>query len=164
MTLPTHLLWLDLETTGLDPAKDSILECAATLVPFNDPFSPSWCADSWVRMVLRHRDWSGASDAAVAMHAGNGLMAECALSSHTLSDLDLRLHNLIHSGRPPGLIVLAGSSVHFDKGFLRQHLPAVEALLHHRTYDVSSTRNFAYSLGMPEMSPLDPAPLNKIPL
>src|SRR5690242_20251013 len=33
--IPTKLLWVDLEMTGLDPAKDVILEVAAEITDFN---------------------------------------------------------------------------------------------------------------------------------
>ena len=38
MSLPTTLLWCDLETSGLDPQRATILEVALIATPFDDPF------------------------------------------------------------------------------------------------------------------------------
>jgi oligoribonuclease len=43
--------------------------------------------------------------------------------------------------------VMAGSSVHFDRAFLREHLPLVESQFHYRNLDVSSIRTFMEACG-----------------
>lgn len=48
---------------------------------------------------------------------------------------------------------LAGSSVHFDLGFLRTYMPRLSRQLSHRCYDVSAVKLFCRSLGMPKLPP-----------
>lgn len=148
MTLPTYLLWIDLETTGLDFIEHEILEVSATLVPFETPF---YALAPWVDVVVRRRMWNGLSEDVISMHAKSGLIGDCFISERTLSFAEKSVRDLIPEDAKPGTILLAGSTVFFDLGFVRKNFPTTIApLLHHRVYDVSAVRNFAYSLGMPE--------------
>lgn len=146
MTLPTHLLWLDLETTGLD-TEEYIIEVAATLAPFTSPFATS---GPWVDSVIRHRGWGTVAEDVIAMHAKNGLLGESWAAKKSIHEVEEEILKLIPVSSETKSIVLAGSSVHFDLGFVRKKMPKIAVFLHHRTYDVSVLRNFAYSLGMPE--------------
>lgn len=143
-------MWCDLETTGLDPVTCDILEVAFAVVKFDRPF------DNVIggSLVLRHQQWSNVERRVLEMHTKSGLVNECLLSEHTLNEVErIIIDNL--DGAP--CVVLAGSSVHFDLGFIRAKMPLVAALLHYRVYDVSAVRNFAYSLGMPEMPHVESA-------
>ena len=50
-----------------------------------------------------------------------------------------------------GKFLLAGSSIHFDLGFLRVHMPKLAAKFSHRLFDVSAIKLFCESLGMPKL-------------
>lgn len=154
MTLPTHLLWMDLETTGLDPAVHEILEVSATLVPFGTPF---YALAPWVDVVVRRRKWEGLLEDVIAMHAKSGLIGDCFVSERSILFAEKSVRDLIAEDAKPGSILLAGSTVSFDLGFVRKNFQSIAPLLHHRVYDVSAVRNFAYSLGMPE-DPKEEAP------
>lgn len=138
------LLWLDLETTGLDPRTETALEICCMVAPIEEPFAAVPLCEGVI-----HHDGQGLSDFIRDMHTRNGLLAECAVAPHTLADAD---HALAKSLPPDALrtnLVLAGSSVHFDLGFVRAHLPEFAARISHRIYDVSSIKLFCQSLGMP---------------
>lgn len=150
MTLPTHLLWLDLETTGLATECD-VLEVAAAIAPFDRPFEPT----SSSNVVVGYRDWSRVDDAVIEMHARSGLVADCCRSRWSLADAEKTVL-LLTSKSAKGSVLLAGSTVGpFDKRFVDRHMPTLAAMLHHRVYDVSAVRNFCYSLGMPEQAPIE---------
>ena len=130
-------LFLDLETTGLHPGHDDILECAWIIT------------DGSLREIRRgqmvlhfRRIFPEAVDPFVTeMHTKNGLWAECETSVNDLCDLADVLAGQINSTewvetRP----ILAGATVHFDRSFLRHWVPDVERLLHHRHLDVSSLK------------------------
>lgn len=155
MTLPTHLLWLDLETTGLDPYTDGILEVAAGLTPLAKPFATKDIA--WFERTIGLRDWSLVSEAVIAMHVKSGLIGDCVESKVELDAVEKQLISMLPDDALPRSILLAGSTVHFDLGFIRRWMPKLDVFLHHRVYDVSSLRNVAYSLGMPE-DPHEEAP------
>lgn len=143
------LYWLDIETTGLDPAAHTILEIAVreadllkpfgTTPIFNSPIYAGHIVDGMLEPFI------------VDMHTKNGLLAECRHKSvTTMREAEEQLLRLI----PMSWIkeergVLAGSSVHFDHSFLRVHMPELSMRLSHRHYDVSAVSLFCRSLGMP---------------
>lgn len=145
------LLWLDLETTGLDPYRETILEVAAFTASLDKPFdlAPLYEAVIHCDPVVK----AGVDPVVRGMHTENGLWVECEKSTVTLNQADFTL-----SRRLLGLsfadnekAVLAGSSIHFDHSFIRKHMPFTAAHLSHRHYDVSAVKLFAQSLGMEKL-------------
>lgn len=141
------LLWLDLETEGLDPATCSILEVAVSVADLASPLN----ATPLYHAVL------GTSDERVSklhpivfdMHTKNGLLTECLRSGKTVADVERDLLALIPaSPDKEEMPVLAGSSIHFDHSFLRVHCPELSGRLSHRHYDVTAVKFFCQSLGM----------------
>ncbi len=150
---------LDLETSGLDEQNDQILEVAAVFGSINDgKFTESARFERVLPLITRVEDWH---EAVIAMHSANGLIGEAikAKKSHEAvgkfardpfeaCDLDL----LTAAPRLPhhkARWTLLGNSVHFDLRFVRRVFSQFAARLSHRVLDVSSTRLFCESLGMP---------------
>jgi len=139
------LLWLDLETTGLDPQTGRILEVAWALAEFNDPFE---LIEPIRTLTLRwNGDISDLNDWVQKTHAASGLFRDCAMSQTALQDVIAELLRILPTeGEKP---ILAGSTIGFDMGFLKFHMPAVVERLHYRLYDVTAAKLFLNSLGMP---------------
>ena len=78
------LLFFDLETTGLDPEKDSILEVAALPFKLTDKFWDDYEPESWVIGFNGEIE----SEYVREMHTETGLLAECRESTTTLADRD----------------------------------------------------------------------------
>jgi oligoribonuclease len=142
------LYWLDLETTGLDPVKNDILEVAVMEADFERPFD--------VRVIYDVPIWTGLTDAEldpfiVDMHTKNGLLAECreGIRCRYLHHAETSLLDLIPTVEDKDERgILAGSSVHFDHSFLRHHMPTLAGRFSHRHYDVSAIKLFCQSCGM----------------
>ena len=139
----SEFIWLDLETTGLDPDRDIILEFAAMIA--NDgrggDFTPIEIHQSVVAPYFYGTRPAGVILAEMDpfvrnMHTKNGLLAELERPELccTIGEADEFLAALIPDGKPS----LAGNSVHFDLGFLRVHMPRFAARLSHRVFDVST--------------------------
>jgi oligoribonuclease len=142
------LLWLDLETTGLDPNEDEILEIAVYEADHMTPFDvrPLYHA------VLALHPARPMNELVFDMHTRNGLREECYRSEVSVSSVQVALLNLVPAETDRKLLpVLAGSSIHFDLGFLRVHTPEFAARLSHRLYDVSAVKLFCESIGMPPL-------------
>lgn len=163
---PQKLLWLDIETTGLDSTKDVILEVAAYVTPFNDMFARPQSEEEIVHKVIRFADWSAVDPLVTAMHAKSGLVADCVQSYLARDHAQAALIRLLGfdpdaTQRMPSdsdaLIPLAGSTVHFDLAFIKRQMPRLAMYLSHRVLDASGLRLYCYSLGMPEMPKFESA-------
>lgn len=148
-------LFFDIETTCLEPMDGEILEYAAIVVDaelrqIGDP----------IERVLGFRrrnsdDHRDIDEVVQKMHADSGLWDDCYRSQAALAELETDMRWLAN-GHGPGIEwaegrpILAGSSIHFDRAWLRHHVPAVVDLLHHRMLDVSSLKLLrADVLGVP---------------
>ena len=149
-----RLYWLDLETTGLDPNADNILEVALAVSVLERPFEVT----DVMSAVLRYPSATDSKDAPASlhpvveeMHTKNGLLAECRRSLLGVADVEENLLSLVpETTDREDTPTLAGSSVHFDHAFLRVHMPRLAARFSHRHYDVSAVKLFCRSLGMPK--------------
>ncbi len=140
------LVFLDLETTGLYPNKDQILEIAAVRV--DAQLNPVSGFHSLVRPANELMPQS-IDPFVIEMHTKNGLWAElqalpdsnfsiaCAAFREWLGDV------------PQASITLAGDSVHFDLGFLKTWMPHVSEAFSHRLLDVSAFRVAREFCGLP---------------
>lgn len=141
-----HIVFLDLETTGLEELNDLTLEIAAIVVDSNLEPVKTWSSAIQVEEAALVAALAG-KDYVRAMHTRNGLLAEIA-DGHGV--------DLAHAKRfafemlSPFLpvredgsfdkITLAGNSVHFDLRFLRRQMPDLAELFSHRLLDVSAYR------------------------
>ena len=126
------LLWLDLETTGLDPERDHILEVAWQLTDIRlealGPLESSVivCAPGALELC---------SDYVRAMHECSGLWAE--LQAHHGMSLGLIETAVLNSLSRDMKPMLAGNSPHFDRAFIRELMPRLDERIHHRHFDSS---------------------------
>lgn len=143
------LIFLDLETTGLDPAKGMILEVAAMKVSpqlepidgFQAVIDPSKSGVPLMPMVQVVLD----------MHTHNGLLAELE-SGHSF----MTVYNGLRVWLGYGPHTLAGNSVHFDYRWLLHEMPLVAAEFSHRLLDVSAFRVARELRGLPPCDILGP--------
>jgi oligoribonuclease len=150
---PTRMIWIDLETTGLDPERDRILEVAVILTTLDRPFEIDHTYSPIVRLS-QFFDTAALHPVVQHMHTANKLFKECTLSptAKDLERIELELLDIIPPiGKYEELPVLAGSTVHFDHAFNRRWMPRVNERLSHRHYDVSAIKLFCRSLGMPKL-------------
>lgn len=135
--IPTKLLWVDLEMTGLDPQNDVILEIAAEVTDFSFKTLESYetCIRQERETVMARmqaniwwEEYPGNRD-----HFLKNLDA-----GKPLAEAEQELLALVdkHFGAEPA--ILAGNSIHNDRLFIKEWWPALDLKLHYRILDVSS--------------------------
>lgn len=131
--MPNMLVWVDLETTGLRASKHVILEIGAIAT------TPALEERSRFTALLRpdHQDVLRSDSAALDMHRFSGLLEECLATGVPLELARDWFTTWLKGLGKRSELFLAGSSVHFDRGFLAAHMPEVEDLVYHRMVDVS---------------------------
>jgi len=136
MKRPELFIWVDLETTDIDPKAEGsqILEVAIILT---DGYLKK--LDSYESTVRLEKDVK-MSSWCIKQHASSGLLQACANHGHSRDDVIKGIVGLIdsHISCEAEKIVLAGSSVHFDRAWLQEHWPTVLDDVSHRNFDVSS--------------------------
>jgi oligoribonuclease len=148
------LAWLDLEMTGLDPARHVIVEIA-TLVTDDEL---EIVAEGPDLVVGQPPEALAAMDDVVReMHTKSGLLPAIEASTTTLAEAgDATLDFLRSHIAEPGTVPLCGNSIGTDRRFLAVHLPAVEDFLHYRSIDVSTIKELCRRW-YPEILPGAPA-------
>jgi oligoribonuclease len=132
------LAWIDLEMTGLDPARHTIVEIAA-LVTDDDLTLIEEGPDLVVH--ASPEELARMDDVVRNMHTTSGLLADIEASTLTLAEAGERtLAFLKKHIRQPRTVPLAGNSIGTDRRFLAARLPDIEDYLHYRSVDVSTIK------------------------
>ena len=148
---PDVIAWIDVETTGLDPLQEALLEISLILTdnelnPVADPVSV--LIDPSVEDI--HPDYKVGSDIARTvddfirdMHTSNGLFADLDAGLGVAPDeADGLVADAINAAAGEGgKPLLAGNSITLDRNFLEAQAPRTYAALHYRSIDVTSIEN-----------------------
>jgi oligoribonuclease len=129
---------MDLEMTGLEPARDVIVE-VATLVTDDDLEIVAEGPDLVV--AAPPEALAAMSDVVRSMHERSGLMAALQEPGCTLEEAGAATLEFIRTHVPqPRSVPLCGNSIGTDRRFLAAYLPAVDEYLHYRSVDVSTVK------------------------
>lgn len=124
---------VDIETSGLNPEIDLIFEIGVIICDLN--------LKELGRQshVLGYSNLPFMEDFVRQMHTESDLLSEVLNSTKTLIDVEQSLYDFIISlsadGNP-----MCGSSIHFDRAFIREYLPKLESLFHYRNIDISTMK------------------------
>lgn len=159
----TKILWIDLETSGLDPIGDVILEAGLRITNIEGD-----TLDHTTELVW-NMNWKSAivrNDSVYDMHTKSGLIDDLndlslvtTREDHLPSQIERRLCNWIDDriNTQDGIWPMAGNSVGFDRSFLGSYMPDLLTRWHYRNLDVSSMRE-ACRICSPSMFFKMPAP------
>ncbi len=151
----SYLLFLDCETTGLEPGSDVLLEVAAFAVATDALDEPLFEVNRVVS-VSNFRPFLEMAPTVADFHSANGLMGDVVArrgvpTDQVESELCVALSALEAS---PANVVIAGNSPGaVDLPFLRRYLPRVLEKVSHRTVDVSGLERELKSVGFPMVNP-----------
>ncbi len=133
-----RLVWIDCEMTGLDLAKDALIEIAVLVTD-----AELNVLGDGVDLVIHADDDALANmpDVVRTMHARSGLTEEVRASTMTIAEAERQALDYIRRYVPdPRTAPLAGNSIATDRGFLARDMPTLDAHLHYRMVDVSSVK------------------------
>ncbi len=149
------MVWVDIETTGLDPMFELPLEIGlrVTDAEGNDldertlsrEFSTLIWNDSWSHDRLYQLD-----EVVQEMHTASGLIDDMSCSwgmpgdpnRRSPVDASLDIVTWLESlGLEKGTMPMCGSTINFDRGFLERHMPKLHDWFHYRNVDVSTLKN-----------------------
>jgi len=132
---------MDLEMTGLEPARHVIVEIA-TIVTDDELEVVAEGPDLIVRASedeLRRMD-----DFVRNMHTSSGLLDAIRVATVTLEEAGTATLEFIREHVPePRTVPLCGNSIGTDRRFLDVYLPEIEKHLHYRSVDVSTIKELA---------------------
>lgn len=132
---------MDLEMTGLDPARHRIVEIA-TLVTDDELELVAEGPDLVVNPGAQALE--GMEDVVRSMHTKSGLLAAIEASTVTLEEAGAATLAFIKQHVPePRTVPLCGNSIGTDRRFLAAQLPEIEDWLHYRSVDVSTIKELA---------------------
>lgn len=140
--LQKHILWVDLEMTGLDPIEDRILEIAAIVTDWNFKEVATYEGVVLVgpRLVEKRMlkgpaagFWATIPETRDALIAQN---TEHGRSGRTVENELLAFIGDHFDADAP--VLLAGNSIHMDRKFIENEWPRLNARLNYRMLDVTA--------------------------
>ncbi|MGP0029193.1 MAG: oligoribonuclease [Acidimicrobiales bacterium] len=132
------LAWIDLEMTGLDPARHTIVEIAS-LVTDDDLALVAEGPDLVVHATTEQL--AQMDEFVTSMHTRSGLLEAVVASTVTLEEAGTQTLSFLKLHIPAaGTVPLAGNSIGTDRRFLAAQIPEVEAFLNYRSIDVSTIK------------------------
>ncbi len=137
---PKHLIWLDLEMTGLDPEHDRILEIATVLTDKN----LNIVAEGPVFTILQDEALLAGMDAwNTKHHTRSGLLDR--VRKEGVSELQAEAQTLAFLAPwvDPKTSPMCGSTIGQDRRFLCRYMPQLEQYFHYRNLDVSTVKELA---------------------
>lgn len=132
-----HLIWIDLEMTGLDPEKDVILEIACVITDGNLVLvakGPDIAINYPEEILLAMDQWSRTH------HKASGLLDRIRTSKYDCQKAEQMTLEFLSLYCRKGRCPLCGNSVWQDRRFLVKYMPSLDEFLHYRNVDVSSIK------------------------
>jgi len=135
-----HLIWIDLEMTGLDCDNDSILEIA-TIVTDKAlnvlAEGPEFALSHPLARLEAMDDWNR------NQHRKSGLWQRVIGSGVEMAVAEAHTVEFLARWVPPGKSPMCGNSICQDRRFLHRLMPRLERFFHYRNLDVSTIKELA---------------------
>lgn len=137
--IPTKLLWVDLEMTGLNPKEDVLLEIAVEVTDFSFKTLESYEArikQDYDIVVARMQENIWWRD----YPANRDEFLNKLSDGKDLREVEQDMIALVDKHWTDEMAVLAGNSIYNDRLFIKQWMPELDLKLHYRMLDVSSLK------------------------
>ncbi len=138
--MPDHLIWIDLEMTGLKPETDSILEIATVITDSNLQelaVGPVLAIQHSPAVLQAMDDWNRQH------HTKSGLWSSVLSSEESLHSAEQKTLAFLAQWTSSGSSPMCGNSICQDRRFLYRLMPELQAWFHYRNLDVSTLKELA---------------------
>lgn len=132
------LIWLDLETTGLDVRECTILELG--MIVTTDDLEP---IDYFMQVIHQpDRILESMGEWCINQHGASGLTKESRESVKELPLAEQEAMDFVEKHFPPTVErpVMCGNTIGFDRQFLQFHMRGLHDEFHYRSIDVSGIK------------------------
>ncbi len=135
-----HLIWIDLEMTGLKPDTDVIIEIATVVTDRELAVlaeGPVLAIHQSDQVLAGMDEWNR------RQHGGSGLVARVRASTIDAMEAETRTLQFLSALVAPGASPMCGNSICQDRRFLARLMPRLERFFHYRNLDVSTLKELA---------------------
>lgn len=133
----SHLIWIDLEMTGLDPDRDRIIEIATIVT---DSHLNTLAEGPVIAVHQSDAALDAMDEWNTRQHGGSGLVDRVRASRHDEAAAEQETLEFLARWVPAGASPICGNSICQDRRFLARYMPRLEAWFHYRNLDVSSLK------------------------
>ena len=135
-----HLIWIDMEMSGLLPDSDRILEVALVVTDGN----LVTVAEAPVLVVYQSDAVLDGMDAwNKGTHGKSGLIEKVKASQLDDAMVEAQMIAFLKEYVPAGKSPMCGNSICQDRRFMARYMPQLEAYFHYRNLDVSTLKELA---------------------
>lgn len=136
----THLIWIDLEMTGLDTLNDHIIEIA-TIVTDKElntlAEGPVFAIKQSESRLEKMDEWN------TQTHGESGLIKRIKTEGVDLTHAEDKTIKFLEQYIRAGVSPMCGNSICQDRRFLHREMPKLYAYFHYRNLDVSTLKELA---------------------
>ena len=135
-----NLIWIDLEMTGLEPARDRILELATVITDKELNVlaeGPALAIRQPEEVLARMDSWN------TRQHKASGLLQRVREQGVSEAEAERRTLEFVERWVPAKASPMCGNSICQDRRFLFRWMPRLEAHFHYRHIDVSTLKELA---------------------
>lgn len=132
-----HLVWLDMEMTGLEPDRERIIELAMIVTDSNlvtIAESPVWVVHQSDAQLDAMDDWNKNT------HGRSGLIGRVKASVLDEAAVEAAALAFMKEYVPERSSPMCGNSIGQDRRFMVSYMPQLEAWFHYRNLDVSTLK------------------------
>ena len=132
-----HLVWLDMEMTGLDPERERIIELAMVVTDINlvtVAESPVWVVHQSNAQLDAMDEWNKNT------HGRSGLIDKVRASTLDELAVETQALSFLQDYVPKEASPMCGNSIGQDRRFMVRYMPQLEAWFHYRNLDVSTLK------------------------
>ena len=132
-----HLIWVDMEMSGLNPETERILEIAIIVTDAHlntIATAPVWVVHQDDALLDAMDAWNKGT------HGRSGLIDKVKASVMDEASVEAECIAFLKQYIKPGIAPMCGNTIGQDRRFMAKYMPKLEAFFHYRNIDVSTLK------------------------